>query len=77
MIAIGADGDFAWRAARMGAYVRSSPPIDPQHPVMLPGERELRQLANARADFAVVDRPTWAALAAAAQGLKMPEPRQG
>ncbi len=76
MIAIGADGAFARRAARMGAYVRSSPPIDPQHPVMLPGERELRQLANAGADFALVDRPTWAALAAAAQGLKMPEPRR-
>jgi len=73
MLAIATDGAFAGRAARMSRYVRSSRPIDPARPVLLPGERE--QGAAARAGDVPVDGPTWAALSTAAQaaGVALPD----
>lgn len=77
MIAIAPDSGFGARAARLAAYVRSSPPIDPGQPVLLPGDRERAQAA--RAGSAFVDDPTWSALtrAATAAGLTMPAPLEG
>ncbi|MBV9220480.1 MAG: Ldh family oxidoreductase [Methylobacteriaceae bacterium] len=76
MLAIAADDGFAGRAARMGRYVRSSRPIDPDRPVMLPGEREQRAVRAAADGPVMVDAPTWAALqaVAAAHGLAVPQP---
>jgi len=66
MIAIAVDSEFAGRASRMAAYVRSSRPLDPVRPVMTPGEREQRALAAGGAQRLVVDGPTWAAMTARA-----------
>jgi LDH2 family malate/lactate/ureidoglycolate dehydrogenase len=66
MLAIASDGSLAERAERMGKYVRSSPPVDPQAPVMLPGERERKEAIRAGEGPITVDRPTWGAMIAAA-----------
>ena len=63
MLAIDADETFAERAAAMGRYVKSAPPIDPAHPVLLPGEREQRIAGSAGDGPVLVDGPTWAAMA--------------
>jgi hydroxycarboxylate dehydrogenase B len=79
MIAIAADAAFAGRAARMAAYLRSSPPLDPARPVLLPGEREQVATAALAGRRISVDGPTWAALAAAAKkhGLDLPQAVNG
>ena len=75
MLAIAADERFAGRASRMADYVRSSPPLDPERPVMLPGEREQRELARSVHRPLGVDQPTWAAMVAAAgKRIEVPRP---
>jgi LDH2 family malate/lactate/ureidoglycolate dehydrogenase len=75
MLAILPDPGFSGRAERMGNYIRSSPPLDPARPVLLPGERERDNLRHAGAGPVSVDAPTWAAMlrAAAAAGIAAPE----
>jgi LDH2 family malate/lactate/ureidoglycolate dehydrogenase len=74
MLAITADTGFADRAGRMGRYIRSSPAIDPENPVMLPGERERREMRRAGDGPVPVDGPTWEAMvkAAAPAGIRPP-----
>jgi LDH2 family malate/lactate/ureidoglycolate dehydrogenase len=66
ILAIASDGSLAERAERMGNYVRSSPPVDLQAPVMLPGERERKEAIRVGEGPISVDRPTWEAMIAAA-----------
>jgi LDH2 family malate/lactate/ureidoglycolate dehydrogenase len=79
MIAIAADHAFAGRAARMTDYLRTAPPLDPSHPVLMPGEREQAAQAALAGRPIAVDGPTWVALRAAARkhGLAVPEPANG
>jgi LDH2 family malate/lactate/ureidoglycolate dehydrogenase len=79
MIAIGTDHAFAGRAARMAAYLRSAPALDPARPVLLPGEREQTNASAAAGAPISVDGPTWAALAAAAKqhGIDLPKAANG
>ena len=66
MIAIASSASFVERAERMGNYLRSSPPIDPQAPVMLPGEREQEAAMQIGEGPISIDLPTWEAMVAAA-----------
>ena len=66
MIAIASSASFVERAERIGSYLRSSPPIDPQVPVMLPGEREHEAAMQIGEGPISIDRPTWEAMVAAA-----------
>jgi LDH2 family malate/lactate/ureidoglycolate dehydrogenase len=72
ILAVAVDGGFAKRAERLGTHVRSSRPVDPDRPVLLPGERE--RAHRARAQGIVIDEPTWQALTLAARrhGVHMP-----
>lgn len=74
MIAIGTDGAFAGRAARMAEYIRSAAPLDPGQPVMLPGEREQRERERSAGTALLVDGPTWDAMCrtAAETGVGIP-----
>jgi hydroxycarboxylate dehydrogenase B len=76
MLAIATDIEFADRAARMGRYIRSTPPLDPARPVMLPGERERLHARDAAGAPFTVDHPTWAALLreSALRGITAPTP---
>jgi hydroxycarboxylate dehydrogenase B len=75
MIAIAADDVFAGRAARMLRYIRSSSPLDPQRPVMTPGQREQEEAARAGTGPILVDGPTWQSLSSAAAANKIPVPK--
>lgn len=66
MLAIAAEPGLAERADRMCAYLRSSPPLDPRVPVLLPGERERMRAAKWGDGPITVDRPSWDAMAARA-----------
>jgi LDH2 family malate/lactate/ureidoglycolate dehydrogenase len=77
MLAIAAGEGFGGRAARMSAYLRSSPPLAGDRPVMMPGDREHASAAGAAAAPVVtVDGPTWTSLlsAGAARGVAPPAP---
>jgi LDH2 family malate/lactate/ureidoglycolate dehydrogenase len=75
MLTIDTDGVFAGRAGRMASYIRSSPPIDPAKPVMLPGEREQRAVLGSSEAPVAIGGPTWAALVAADdRRTKIPRP---
>jgi hydroxycarboxylate dehydrogenase B len=77
MLALAVDEGFPERAARAGAYIRSAPPLDAGRRVMLPGEREQRNLAVS-GDTATVDRTTWTAIVAAAgDRFTVPDPIDG
>jgi uncharacterized oxidoreductase len=73
MIAIRVDDAFAARAAILSAHVKSSRPLDPSRPVLMPGEREQRHEEESRAGTILVDGPTWAAMVARA-GSSVPLP---
>lgn len=75
MIAISAGENFADRGARMTAYLRSAPPLDPARPVLMPGERELKAATTQAGNPLSVDGPTWAAIASEAdrQGIPIPQ----
>ncbi len=68
MLAIAVDGGFAGRSAQMTNYIRSSPPIDPARPVMMPGEREQQEMARSGGRAVLVDGPTWTSMVARASG---------
>ncbi len=74
MVAVLPGSDFPELAARMGRFVRSSPPIDPARPVLMPGDRE--RLAVQAAKGIEIDPPTWEDLSrrASAAGVPFPEP---
>jgi LDH2 family malate/lactate/ureidoglycolate dehydrogenase len=74
MLAIAADNAFPELAERMGRYIRSSPPLDPARPVMLPGERERHALRETAEMPVMVDGPTWAAMRKAATAAEIEPP---
>ncbi|MCY7419320.1 MAG: Ldh family oxidoreductase [Chloroflexi bacterium] len=73
LIAIQPSDGFGELAARLSEHIRSTLPIDPMRPVLMPGDRE--RAAASAATGLLVDAPTWAALAAAAAdaSLTLPE----
>jgi uncharacterized oxidoreductase len=75
MIAIAADDAFPGRAERMANYIRSSPPLVADRPVMLPGEREQTEAKRASDGQILVDRPTWSALVAAVKDRQIAVPQ--
>ena len=80
MLAIAADGALAGRAARMSAYLRSSPPLDRDAPGDDAGRARAETRPRApRAARSAVDGPTWSALlaAAAAHRIAVPKPLPG
>lgn len=72
LIAIDPDDGFAGLAAGLGDHIRSSRPIDPARPVLMPGDRE-RAMARA-ASSVPVDPPTWTSLVAAAREIGVEPP---
>jgi len=79
ILAIAADDALATRAEGMSTYLRSSPPLEAERPVLLPGEREQREAARAGDGPISVDAMTWSALQAAAKakGIAVPAPVAG
>lgn len=67
MLAIVADDDFARRAERMNDYIASSPPIRPDEPVLLPGQRE-RASQAAGAMTTRIDGVSWRRIVELADG---------
>jgi len=72
LVAIAPQDGFERLARGLSDHIRASPPLDPERPVLMPGDRE-----RAAADRALplrVDGPTWAALTSAARraGIAMP-----
>lgn len=72
LIAIDPNDEFAGLAAGLGDHIRSSRPIDPARPVLMPGDRE-RAMARA-ASSVPVDPPTWTSLVAAAREIGVEPP---
>ncbi len=72
MIALTPPKTFVANASRLAAYVRSARPIDPAHPVLLPGELESSQRGDSRVHIA---QDTWRRILATAKrkGLDIPE----
>lgn len=75
VIAIEPDHGFAMLAAGLSDHVRSSPPIDANRPVLMPGDREQRARAAAGSSVEI-DPPTWGALADAAARAGLPGLRE-
>jgi LDH2 family malate/lactate/ureidoglycolate dehydrogenase len=77
LLAIAPQLGFERLTRGLSDHIRASPPLDPERPVLMPGDRE-RAAANTAALLGV-DEPTWAALASAAHraGLDMPVPVNG
>jgi uncharacterized oxidoreductase len=73
VLAIEPEAGFEHLARVLADHIRSSAPIDPARPVLMPGDRERTAAIATRA--VPVDRPTMTALreAAAKAGLAMPE----
>jgi hydroxycarboxylate dehydrogenase B len=71
-VAIAPQSGFAALTRELSDHIRASPPLDPQRPVMMPGDRENAE-AQATTELRV-DAPTWDALAKAARraGIDMP-----
>jgi LDH2 family malate/lactate/ureidoglycolate dehydrogenase len=76
IVAIAPQSGFAELARGLSDHIRSSPPLDPSRPVLMPGDRE--RIAADRDATLRVDGPTWGAISAAAKrvGLKMPVPAE-
>jgi uncharacterized oxidoreductase len=72
LVAVATDVGFAERAVRLGNYLRSSRPIDPARPVLLPGDRE--RLARRASGAVSVDTTTWSALVALAAEHRLDVP---
>jgi LDH2 family malate/lactate/ureidoglycolate dehydrogenase len=73
ILAIAPQLGFAHLTRGLSDHVRASPPLDPERPVLMPGDRELMEAEATR--LLRVDEPIWDALVAAAgrAGLKMPD----
>jgi LDH2 family malate/lactate/ureidoglycolate dehydrogenase len=69
LIAIAPQSGFAELARGLSDHMRSSPPLDPQRPVMMPGDRE--HAANVPGAALRVDAPTWTALTKAAKAADL------
>jgi uncharacterized oxidoreductase len=74
VIAIEPGAEFADLAAGLGRHVRSSRPIDPAMPVLMPGDRELARERESKP--IAFDWEAWASLAAAARevSVQLPSP---
>jgi LDH2 family malate/lactate/ureidoglycolate dehydrogenase len=72
LLAVTTQPGFGQLARGLSHHVRASPPLDPQNPVLMPGDRE-RQAADVAADV-WVDGVTWAALEAAARRARLDMP---
>ncbi len=74
LIAIAPQDSFEHLADNLAEYIRSTPPLDPARPVMMPGDRENANLSAASS--VVVDDVTWSQLAKRAERhrLAMPVP---
>ena len=59
------DGGVLREARRFVDWVKGSPPVDPDQPVLAPGEVERRTRAQRLADGVPIDDKTWADLTAA------------
>ena len=72
ILAILPQSGFGSLTRELSDHIRASPPLDPERPVQMPGDRELAESAKAKS--LRVDQPTWEALARAAarEGLAMP-----
>jgi len=72
ILGIAPQSGFAELARGLSDHIRTSPPLDSSVPVLMPGDRE-RKAADSTRPIRI-DRPTWEALAHAADsaGLKMP-----
>lgn len=53
---LGGDAWLGRRTADFTGILRATPPVDPQHPVMLPGERELALMRRQREQGIALDR---------------------
>jgi hydroxycarboxylate dehydrogenase B len=66
--------DLAWlkdEIAAMTAYITSSPPADPNQPVMIPGDPERATRARRLAEGVPIDEETWREIAEAARGVNV------
>ncbi|HCG02749.1 MAG TPA: hypothetical protein DEV93_19665 [Chloroflexi bacterium] len=72
ILAIQGGQRFAEEAGWMADYIRASTPLDPGHPVMMPGDRE--RAATAASRGVNVDPPTWEALLKLADRAKIERP---
>lgn len=72
VIAIDPSDGFPDLADRLSAFIRSTAPIDPTQPVLMPGDRE--RAAAVAATSLLVDPPTWAFLTDAAEAAGLPLP---
>ena len=77
LLAIVPQPGFGRLTRGLSEHVRASPPLDPEHPVLMPGDRE--RIAARLPDSLTIDAPTWAALQRAARhaGQDMPTPAKG
>lgn len=72
ILAIQGGQRFAEEAGWMADYIRASTPIDPGHPVMMPGDKE--RAATAASRGVNIDSPTWEALLKLAARAKIEIP---
>lgn len=72
LIALRGEADLPARVERMADYMRSSPPIDPDRPVLVPGERE--QKIAAQRDGIEIESVTFDTLVKLAKERNIPIP---
>lgn len=72
IIALVVDSGFPSRAERFADYVRSATPIEPQRPVMMPGDREFASRRAAATTGVPVDAVVFRALNKCASELAVP-----
>jgi uncharacterized oxidoreductase len=73
IIAISPQHGFAELARGLSHHMRSSPPLEPHKPVLMPGDRE--RAAAKRAGPIRIDAVTWAAVRDAAERARVPLPQ--
>jgi hydroxycarboxylate dehydrogenase B len=73
IVAISPEHGFAELAQGLSRHMRSSPPLEPDKPVLMPGDRE--RAAAKRAGPVRVDAVTWAAVRDAAERARVPLPQ--
>jgi uncharacterized oxidoreductase len=72
LVAIAPQPGFERLARGLSDHVRASPPLDPDRPVLMPGDRE--QAAAETGALIRVDGPTWAAVVSAARRARLDVP---
>jgi len=70
-----AGAGWSSEAEAMVAYLHSSAPVDPERPVLVPGEREAQSREAALRDGITYPAAIWTALAALARDLEVTVPR--